>query len=197
MAAAAAAPSGSDEPPCWLSCSSERLEVGGVLTSAPGLLTFTLTSSAPFALYVRLSCSLGEAVAFQEWNENLGHVEDSTASSVAPGAAPPIVGEKGELLLQDEEPEDQSALFHEVGLVESVRLEAGESRRLVLVFRPSYAQVSGGTQPEGGERGEVGRIGAAPGEGGGSGILLYTSLVGWRFPLSTASCAILPSSRPP
>ncbi len=67
MAAAAAAP-----PLPLISCDARSLELGGVLTSAPGLLTFTLTSRSSERLRVRLSSTLGDVLAFQ-----VGHMAAS------------------------------------------------------------------------------------------------------------------------
>jgi len=146
-----------------ISCHLAALELSGVLTSAPGLLTFTLSSHAPVPLRVRLTSTLGDAVVFQEWNENLGHPPTATAvevgatnppaggdtapaaSSVGGTASAVLGGWSGAGSGDDggdgDDPDDQCALFHEIGQIDALVLAPGERKAIVLVFRPSYAQV--------------------------------------------------------
>jgi hypothetical protein len=134
-----------------LTCDVASLEVRGVLTSAPGLLTFTLASHATTDLLVRLSSTLGDAVIFQEWNENLGHPPTAAVPEAGPtdqsgdqlvgGAAAGVGGWGGG---DGEEAEDACALFHEIGQIESVLMAPGERRAVVLVFRPAYVQARHG-----------------------------------------------------
>jgi hypothetical protein len=151
--AAAAVPAAADAP-SPITCDASSLELRGVLTAAPGLLTFTLTSHATTELLVRLSSTLGDAVIFQEWNENLGHPPTAAALEAGPtdqagdrpvgGAAAAVGGWSGG---DGEEPEDACALFHEIGQIESVVMAPGERRAVVLVFRPASVQARPPQQP--------------------------------------------------
>lgn len=135
--------------PSPITCDVSSLEMRGVLTAAPGLLTFTLASHATTELLVRLSSTLGDAVIFQEWNENLGHPPTAAALEVGPtdpsgdrlvGGAVVAVGGWSGGGGDGEGPEDACALFHEIGQIESVVMAPGERRAVVLVFRPAYVQ---------------------------------------------------------